>query len=325
MDNSGGGIDLYPRLEPYRTGRLAVGGQHRLYFEECGNPRGQPVVFLHGGPGAGCAAIHRRFFDPNHYRIILLDQRGAGRSTPFASIEDNTTQHLIADLEKLRTELHIDRWLVFGGSWGATLALCYAIEHSERISGLILRGIFTGRAREGDWFLHDMGRIFPEAAQSFVSFLPEDERGDVLGNYYRRLINSDPAIHLAAAQSWSDYEGACSTLMPRPLTIDKLNAKADPAVLALARLEAHYFVNNFFIPENHILDNIHTFRTIPGMIVQGRYDIVCPIETADELARNWPGVEYRIIPDAGHSTLETGIRRALVMATEAMKVSASNR
>lgn len=324
MDNTTGGLDLYPRIEPYRTGRLAAGGHHQLYFEECGNPRGQPVVFLHGGPGAGCAPIHRRFFDPNHYRIVLMDQRGAGRSSPFASIIDNSTDALVSDLEKLREELHIDKWLVFGGSWGATLALCYAIAHPDRVTGIILRGVFMGRRRESDWFLNDMGRIFPEARRAFIDFLPEEERGDLLQSYYRRLTDPDPNVHLPAAQSWSDYEGACSTLLPRPLSLDGPSAKVDPATLGLSRLEAHYFVHNFFMAENHILDNMPKIRHLPGIIVQGRYDIVCPIETADELVQNWPGVDYRIIPDAGHSTLENGIRRALVMATEAMKVPPSS-
>ena len=306
--------ELFPSIDPYQTGLLQVDAIHTLYWEQSGNPRGVPVVFLHGGPGAGASPTHRRFFDPTYYRIIILDQRGAGRSTPLGEIRDNTTDHLIADLEQLRTELDINRWHVFGGSWGSTLALAYAQAHPDRCLGLILRGIFLMRRSEIDWFLYQMRTIYPEAWTNFANFLPRDERGDLLESYYRRLTGSDPATRMAAARVWSVYEGACSTLLPSP---ELLSASGeDTHALGLARIEAHYFRNNLFVPETRLLDQVDRIRHIPAVIVQGRYDIVCPIVTADELHRAWPEASYVVVPDAGHSAMEPGIRAALVAATE---------
>ena len=313
MDSLSQEFDLFPAIEPHRTGFLDVGDGHDLYWEECGNPDGVPVVFLHGGPGAGTGSQHRRFFDPDHWRIILFDQRGAGRSKPHASIEANTTDHLVRDIETLRAFFGVDRWLVFGGSWGALLALVYAIRHADRCLGLILRGVFLGRRAELDWFLDGMGIFFPEARRAFVTFLPENEQGDVLDAYFRRLGDPDPAIHMAAARAWNTYENACSLLVPRLPGTDGTGA------LHLARIEAHYFRHAMFLEENYILDNIAAIQTIPGTIVQGRYDVICPIHTADALARAWPGANLVIVADAGHSAMEPPIRRALVRAGEGFK------
>ena len=308
---------LYPEIEPFETGILAVDGVHRLYWEQSGNAGGVPVVFLHGGPGAGAAPTHRRFFDPAHYRIVIFDQRGAGRSTPLGELSDNTTPHLVADLERLRESLGIERWIVFGGSWGSTLALAYGEAYPERCMALVLRGIFLCRKEEIDWFLHGMGRIFPEHWRAFAGHLPESERGDLLANYHRRLIDPDPAVNLPAARAWSVYEGSCVTLIPSPETVAEFGR--DAMALGLARLEAHYFVNNIFLPEGALLAGVDRLRAIPGAIVQGRYDIVCPAASADELARAWPEADYRIVPDAGHSATEPGIRAALVGAMERFK------
>ena len=306
--------EFYPEIEPYESGLLRLDGRHSMYYEQCGNPAGVPVVFLHGGPGAGASTVHRRFFDPQHYRIVIFDQRGAGRSKPLGEIADNTTPHLIADIERLRRHLGIGRWLVFGGSWGSTLALAYAEAHLEPVRALILRGIFLCRRSEIDWFLYGMRVLAPEAWRSFAEFLPESERGDLLAAYYRRLIDPDPAVHMPAARAWSIYEGTCCTLLPSPETVQTFGQ--DVLALGLARMEAHYFSNDIFLPESSILANIGRIRHIPAMIVQGRYDLVCPIATADELARAWPEAEYVIVPDAGHSAMEPGIRAALVAATE---------
>lgn len=310
--------DLFPEIEPYSSGRLPLGGPHVMYWEQSGNPRGMPVVFLHGGPGAGAAAAHRRFFDPRHYRIIIFDQRGCGRSTPHGSVVDNTTRHLVADIEALRTHLNIRRWILFGGSWGSTLALAYGIRWPERCTGFILRGIFLGTRREVDWFLYGMGTFFPEVWRQFAGLLPEEERGDLLNSYYRRLISRDPAIYMPAAIAWSRYETVCSNLIPRP-DEPLLNAAGDASALALARIEAHYFVNNVFLEDGELLRGIGVLRDIPAIVVQGRYDMVCPIITADALVRAWPEARQVTISDAGHSAMEPGIRAALVRATEAMK------
>ncbi|MEO5700117.1 MAG: prolyl aminopeptidase [Casimicrobiaceae bacterium] len=309
---------LYPPLEPHATGRLAVDGGHTLFWETCGNPRGVPVVFLHGGPGGGCLPHHRRFFDPAFWRIILFDQRGAGRSTPVAELVHNTTAHLVADLEVLREALGIARWLVFGGSWGSTLALAYAQAHPDRCTGLVLRGIFLARPAEIDWFIHGMGTIYPEAARSFAEFLPREERGDLLQAYYRRLTDPDPAVHLPAARAWDRYESACSTLLPQPEAPPRLDN--DASALAIARIEAHYFVHQAFLGADVLLQGVAHIRHLPCTIVQGRYDIVCPITTADALARAWPEADYIVVPDAGHSVREPGIARALVHAVARMQV-----
>jgi proline iminopeptidase len=309
---------LYPPIEPYTTGRLPVDTVHSLYWEACGNPGGLPVVFLHGGPGGGCLPHHRRFFDPHFWQIILFDQRGAGRSTPVAEVTNNTTADLVEDLERLRRTLRIERWLLFGGSWGSTLALAYAQAHPERCTGLVLRGIFLARPAELDWFMRGMGTIFPEAARAFVEFLPPSERGDVLQNYYGRLVHPDPTVHLPAARAWDRYESACSTLLPQNETPSRLDH--DASALAIARIEAHYFVHGAFLPHDALLAGIDRLRHLPCTIVQGRYDIVCPIVTADTLAQAWPEAEYIVVPDAGHSVREPGIARELVAAVARMQV-----
>ena len=309
--------ELFPPLAPHATGRLRPDARHNLYWEVSGNPEGAPVVFLHGGPGAGASADHRRFFDPNHYRVVVFDQRGSGRSQPLADLTDNTTQHLIADIELLRDHLGIERWQVFGGSWGSTLALAYAQAHPDRVTALILRGIFLCLDREIDWFLQGMRQVFPEAWQRFIEFLPAAERADPLAAYYRRLTDPDPAVHGPAAKTWSHYEASCTTMLPHHPSQTEV---ADPRMaLGLARLEAQYIVNRGFLAEGALLDNIASLHGIPGVIIQGRYDMVCPTRSADELARVWPQADYQIVPDAGHSAMEPGIRRALVAATERFK------
>jgi proline iminopeptidase len=308
--------ELYPAIEPYDSGMLAVDSRHTLYWEQSGNPRGVPVLFLHGGPGAGASPTHRRFFDPLFYRIIIFDQRGAGRSTPLGETIDTTTPHLVTDVEAVRERLGISRWLVFGGSWGSTLALAYGVAHPERCLGFVLRGIFLCREPEVDWFLYGIRTVFPEVWREFQQFLPESERGDLLASYYRRLIDGDPAIHMPAARAWSRYEGACSTLLPN---IESANFSDDRVALGLARMEAHYFVHRIFMAEGDILARIGRLRRHPATIVQGRYDMVCPIMTADLLARSWPEARYVVVPDAGHSALEPGIRSALVTACERFK------
>ena len=311
--------DLFPEIEPYVTGRLRLDDRHVMYWEQSGNPRGVPVLFLHGGPGAGAATAHRRFFDPRYYRVIIFDQRGCGRSTPHAETADNTTAHLIADIEALRRHLSIDRWILFGGSWGSTLSLAYGICYPDACAGFVLRGIFLGTAREIDWFLNGMGTFFPELRRAFVEFLPEGERSDLLHNYYRRLTDPDPQIHHPAAAAWSRYESVCSNLIPRredPAT--PVNG-SQSAALALARLEAHFFVNDVFLKPGELLAGVDRVSHLPAILIQGRYDMVCPIVTADALARAWHGSRYIIVPDAGHSAMEPGIRAALVRATEMMK------
>ncbi|MCM0019348.1 MAG: prolyl aminopeptidase [Tagaea sp.] len=309
--------DLFPPLDPYGTGSLRLDDRHAMYWEQSGNPRGVPVVFLHGGPGAGATPAHRRFFDPYHYRIVVFDQRGAGRSTPHGEIAANTTPILVDDIERLRAHLGIERWHVFGGSWGSTLALAYAQAHPARVRSLALRGIFLGRKSEIDWFLYGIGNVFPEAWKAFAHFLPEAERGDLLGAYWARLIDPDPAVHLPAARAWSAYEGACSTLLPSPETVQAFSE--DRMALSLARIEAHYFRNALFLPESALLDGVAKLREIPATIVQGRYDMVCPIVTADRLAKAWPEARYVVVPDAGHSAMEPGIRAQLVAAMERAK------
>ncbi len=309
--------DLYPPIEPYASGVLDLDGRHRMYWEQSGNPSGVPVLFLHGGPGAGSTPAHRRFFDPNHNRIVIFDQRGAGRSQPHGELVDNATPHLVEDIERLRRHLRIDSWLVFGGSWGSTLALAYAETHPARCRALILRGIFLCRPFEIDWFLYGLRHVFPEAWRNFTGFPPEAERGDVLGSYYRRLTDGDPAIHMPAARAWSTYEGACSTLMPSPETV--LAFGEDRMALGLARIEAHYFRHDSFLEEDQLLRGARRLAGIPGTIVQGRYDMVCPIVSADDLARAWPEANYVVVPDAGHSAMEPGIRAALVAAMERYK------
>jgi proline iminopeptidase len=307
----------FPEIEPYQTGELAVGDGHVCYVEESGNPQGVPVVFLHGGPGAGAVPAHRRFFDPAHYRIVIFDQRGAGRSTPLGETAHNTTPHLVADMETLREHLGVDRWLLFGGSWGSTLALAYGEAHPERCLGFVLRGIFLCRRREIDWFLYGMRRFFPDEWRAFAGHLPEAERGDLLEGYHRRLMDPDPEVHMPAARAWSVYEGACSTLKPSPETVAAF--ADDRTALGLARIEAHYFINDIFLPEDALLENLARLHGYPAIVVQGRYDVVCPIASADELVRAWPRADYVVVPEAGHSAMEPGIRAALVAATETFR------
>ena len=309
--------ELYPEIEPYDSGVLELDAVHRMYWEECGNPRGPAVVFLHGGPGAGSAPAHRRFFDPAHYRIVVFDQRGAGRSRPLGELRQNTTPLLVEDIERLRRHLGIERWLVFGGSWGSTLALAYAIEHPDRCAGLILRGIFLCRKSEIDWFLYGLRNLFPEVWAEFAAVIPASEREDLLAAYYRRLTDPDPAVHVPAARAWSIYEGSCSTLLPSPETVAYF--ASDAVALGLARIEAHYFKHGIFMPDDALLGNVDRIRNVRGVIVQGRYDAVCPIVTADDLHRAWPEAEYIVVPDAGHSAWEPGICAELVRATERFK------
>ena len=306
--------DLFPEIGPFETGYLPLSAGHVMYWEQAGNPRGQPVLFLHGGPGAGAGAVHRRFFDPEFWRIVIFDQRGAGRSRPLGSLEDNTTQDLVSDIETLRRHLGLERWLLFGGSWGSTLALAYAQSVPERVAGCVLRGVFLGQREEVDWFLRGLAAIFPDAHASFTGFLPEAERVDVLGGYLRRLIDPDPAVHMPAARAWSVYEGSCSTLLPSPDTVASF--AQDRTALGLARIEAYYFANNLFLPPGGLLDRMHRVAGIPAEIVQGRYDMICPARTAFQLAAAWPTARLTIVPDAGHSALEPGIRRGLVAAVE---------
>jgi proline iminopeptidase len=310
-------LPLFAPIEPYASGMLDLEAPHRMYHEQSGNPRGVPVVFLHGGPGAGSSAVHRQFFDPAFYRIVVLDQRGAGRSTPLGCIESNTTPKLIEDLERLRKHLGIDKWLVFGGSWGSTLAIAYAEHHPERCLGLVLRGIFLCRPSEIEWFLYGLKAIFPEAWRTFSGFVPEGERGDLLTAYHQRLTDPDPAVHMPAARSWSVYEGSCSTLLPNPALV--ADFASDRVALGLARIEAHYFRHDIFLPADFLLRNADRMAGIPGVIVQGRYDIVCPTISADDLHRAWPSAEYVVVQDAGHSAFEPGIRSRLVLATEEFK------
>lgn len=315
------GRPLYPPIEPYRSGMLRVDGRHTIYWEESGHPEGVPVIFLHGGPGSGSAPYHRRFFDPAYWRIVIFDQRGAGRSRPSGDVTDNTTAHLIADIEKLRRHLGISRWLVFGGSWGATLALAYGERFAERCLGFVLRGVFLARPRELSWFLGGMATVFPEAWRAFLKHLPPEERQDPARHYYARLMNENPDIHMPAARAWVRYETACSTLLPP--TRNDGSPNYGRQTLALARIEAHYFVNTMFLDDNQLLDNIDTITHLPCAIVQGRYDIVCPIVTADTLARAWPGCSYTIGDDAGHSALEPALCKGLVEAVEGMKARVS--
>jgi len=307
---------LYPDIEPYDSGRLPVSALHTLYYEQCGNPRGKSVVFLHGGPGAGCNPKTRRFFDPAHYRIVLFDQRGCGRSTPVAELRENTTWDLVDDIERVRTHLGIERWQVFGGSWGSTLALAYAQAHPGRVTELVLRGIFMLRQWEIDWFYQKgCDAIFPDAWEQYLAPILCEERGDLVKAYYKRLTSEDPAVRLVAAKAWSTWEGGTSYLLQNP---DYLAATGgDEFALAFARIECHYFVHRgFFLRDDQLLENAHKLKSIPGAIVQGRYDVVCPARSAWDLHRVWPEAQLRIVPDSGHSAFEPGITHELIEATD---------
>ena len=305
---------LYPEILPYVQHSLAVELPHVLHIEECGNPKGIPVLFVHGGPGAGCEDYHRRFFDPERYRIILFDQRGCGRSTPHASLEGNTTQALVADMELIREHLGIDKWLLFGGSWGSTLSLVYAETHPEHVLGLILRGIFMCRPHEIAWFYQQgASRLFPEYWQEYLAPIPEAERGELVNAFYRRLTSDNEMARMAAAKAWSLWEGKTSTLWPSKAVVDHFGNPY--TALSLARIECHYFVNDSFLEPEQILRHAGRLKGIPGVIVHGRYDVVCPVENAWQLHRVWPEAQLKIIPDAGHSASEPGTVDALVQAT----------
>ena len=301
---------LFPPVEPYASGVLEVGDGHKVHFEEVGRPDGIPVVFLHGGPGSGSSAEHRRFFDPARFRAVLFDQRGCGRSTPTASILANTTADLIADIERLRAELGIERWIVFGGSWGSTLALAYAGRHPERCASLVLRGIWLCRPADMDWWLYGIRTVFPEHWARFAEFIPASERGDLLGAYRRLLEDPDPAVNMPAAVVWKTYETRCATLLPR----DEPEKPATPRTLAMARIECHYMANACFLEPGALLAAVPRLRAVPGFIVHGRYDMICPVEGALALAQAWPEARVAIVPDAGHAATEPGTARALVAA-----------
>ncbi len=310
-------LQLYPEIKPYATHQLEVGGGHTLYVEESGDPEGLPVLFVHGGPGAGCDPKNRCFFDPEAYRIILFDQRGAGRSTPHAGLDDNTSHALVADMEAIRDHLGVDRWLLFGGSWGSTLSLLYAQQHAERVIGLILRGIFLARARDIQWLYQEgASRLFPDYWEDYLRPIPAAEHGDLVTAYYSRLTGDNELARMAAAKAWSGWEAHCATLRPNLEVYEHL---VDPHVaLALARIEAHFFVNDCFIRENQIIEDAGILSGIPGVIVHGRYDAVCPLDNAFALHQAWPESELHIIRDAGHVASEPGITDALVRATRRM-------
>jgi proline iminopeptidase len=310
---------LYPPIRPYRRGWLRVSARHELYFEECGNPQGKPAVFLHGGPGGGTTPAMRRFFNPRRYRIVLVDQRGCGKSRPHASLVENTTWDLVADIERLRAHLKVEQWLVFGGSWGSTLALAYAQRHPRRVTELVLRGIFLLRRSELEWFYQDplgAGALFADRWEQFVALIPERERHDMMGAYYRRLTSRSAPVRARAARAWSVWEAATSYLRARESDIAKFG---DPEfAAAFARIECHYFVNRGFLKrEDQLLRDVEKIRHIPAVIIQGRYDVVCPMRSAWDLHRAWPEAQLQIIADAGHSAFEPGNARALVDATDA--------
>jgi proline iminopeptidase len=307
--------DFYPAIDAYKSYSLAVDDIHKIYVEECGNPQGIPIVFLHGGPGSGCESWQRRFFNPAIYRIILFDQRGCGRSTPHAELTANTTWDLVSDMEQLRNHCGIERWAVFGGSWGSTLALAYAETYPQQVTGLILRGIFLTRQQDIDWFYQQgAGVIYPDYWQDYVNVIPPAERQDMVAAYYRRLTSSDPEIQLAAAKAWSIWEGRTATLLPNNSVLHHF---ADPrAALSIARIECHYFVNQSFFRPNQLLADAAKLNDIPGYIIHGRYDTICPLEQAWALHQAWPQAQFRVIPGCGHSAMEKGIRSALIEATD---------
>jgi proline iminopeptidase len=307
-------LGFYPPIEPFRRGRLAVGNGHEIYFEQCGNPRGRPVLLIHGGPGGGINATMRRFHDPERTNIVLFDQRGAGQSVPHASLQHNTTGDLIEDIEKLRRHLAIEAWQLFGGSWGSTLALLYAEAYPERVAGLILRSIFLLRRAELRWFYEDGANwLYPDAYREFIGLLPEAERSDPIGAYYRRLTHADPTVQLVAARAWSRWEGGTLSLLPEPERLKLF--EVDRYALAFARIECHYFQNRGFLArDNQILEDIGRIAHLPGAIVHGRYDVVTPVRNAFDLHVAWPKSQLTIVPDAGHAMTEVGMVDALVRA-----------
>ncbi|MFL6844593.1 MAG: prolyl aminopeptidase [Allosphingosinicella sp.] len=306
---------LYPPIEPFDSGRLDVGDGHSLYWERCGTRGAKPVVFLHGGPGAGCSPAHRRQFDPARYDILLFDQRGCGRSTPHASLEANTTWHLVEDIEKLRTLAGHERWMVFGGSWGSTLALAYAQTHRERVTELVLRGIFTFRQTELDWlYRYGASEVYPDKWEDFLALITEAERNDLVGAYHRRLTGADPAEKLAAAKAWSRWEAETVTLLPSRATIEEHTS--DAFAIAIARIENHYMINKGWLEEGQLIANAGRLAGIPGVIVQGRHDMCTPPAAAWDLHKAWPDARLEIVPDGGHLFSEPGVLDGLVRATD---------
>ncbi len=306
---------LYPELKPRNRLQIRVSDIHELYVDEAGNPDGIPVLFVHGGPGGACDASSRRFYDPAVFRIITFDQRGCGRSTPHGELRENTTAHLLDDMEVIRQQLNVEKWVLFGGSWGSTLSLLYAIKYPDRVLAMILRGIFLCRKEDFDWLYKDgANRIFPDAWEEFLKPIPESEQDNLISAYAKRLTGEDELVRMAAAKSWSAWEGSCSKLRPSPETLAKFTKPHN--ALALARIETHYFLNNGFVEENHILKNVSTISAIPGRIIHGRYDIVCPLENAQALHRVWGNSELHIVRDAGHSASEPGNIDALIRAVK---------
>lgn len=311
--------NVFPEIEPFNTFRLKVSNIHELHIEECGNPKGQPVLFLHGGPGAGISTKHRRYFDPKHYRIILFDQRGAGKSTPHAELKENTTWDLVADIEKIREHLEIQKWLVFGGSWGSTLALAYAETHPKSVTGLVLRGIFLCRKDEINWFYQaGAHQVFTDFWEKYEEVIPESERHDMLSAYYKKLTSKDEFERLKAAKAWSTWEGSTIKLIPDQQAMATFGG--DHMAVSLARIEAHYFINGcWWRTDNQLIEDVHKIRHIPSVIVQGRYDMVCPFKSAWDLHKAWPEARFEVVPTAGHAVDEPGIVDALIRATESFK------
>lgn len=304
---------LYPEITPYSSGYLSVSDEHSIYYECCGNPNGLPVVFLHGGPGSGCNPNQRRFFNPALYKIVLFDQRGCGRSEPAGGTTSNTTQALVSDIEALREHLSIERWLVFGGSWGSTLAIAYALAHASKVMGLILRGIFLSRPSELDWFLGSVKQFFPEAWQSLISYLPSSEQDDVLAGYAKRVFSDDPKLSVEAATRWNAFEGSIMSLLPPTNTGSPTSPEVE---LARARVQIHYIQHGCFMEQERVFERLSLLSSIPTTIIQGRYDMVCPPVTAWELSQALPHAEFIVVPDAGHSAMEKGVVDALVGATD---------
>ena len=308
---------LYPPIEPFHQGMLKASALHKVYYEQCGNPEGFPVVVLHGGPGSGCTPMQRRFFDPEVFRVILFDQRGCKRSLPLGCTEDNTTAHLVSDIEALRTELGISRWMVFGGSWGSTLALSYALHHPQPVHSLILRGIFLCRPHELDWFFYQVRHFFPESWEKFAGFLRSDERKDLFRAYWDRIFSDDADLALAASAQWNNFESEIMSLLP---ATSSSNTPGDPAVVVgRARVQLHYLAHNGFVSGDDMLGSIDKVRHIPTCIVQGRYDMVCPPSTAYELHSRWPEAEFKMVGDAGHSAMEPGTIQALMEAVKSLQ------
>lgn len=312
-------IDLFPVINPFDEGHLKVSDIHNIWYAQYGNPKGIPIVFLHGGPGSGTSPKSMRYFDPKFYRIILLDQRGSGRSKPFGETKENTTTHLVNDIEVLRNHLNVEKWLLFGGSWGTTLALAYGEAYPNRCLGFILRGIFLGRKKETDQFFYGMKDCFPEAWNEFQEFIPPEERSNLLKAYYNRIMDPDPKINISAAFAFLQYDGSCESLVYSPKTVEDGLKEEKDTLLQVARIYITYCMNNFYIKENQLLENLHKIKHLPAIIINGRYDAICRSNVAFELHKNWPGSELRIAEKSGHSASEPEIRRELLRATNMMK------